>query len=122
MLRSSPAWKSSSSKTAIISSVYFPQLIWLAVGGLYSLNLEKFRILTCRKVILFPDSDGFDKWNKKVKELSHLAIISISSLMEQIATKLEREQGLDLVDYLIRFDYKEFFNDSPNGSRPPDYT
>ncbi|MGA1976613.1 MAG: DUF6371 domain-containing protein [Bacteroidales bacterium] len=97
-----------SEKTAIIASVYFPQFIWLAVGSLNNLNAEKCKVLAGRKVTLFPDLNGFKKWNIKAKELSHLASFNISDLLERKATEVERKQGFDLADYLIRFDYKEF--------------
>jgi len=97
-----------SEKTAIISSIYLPQFIWLAVGSLTNLNAEKCSILKGRNVTLFPDLNGFDKWSSKAKELSHLAIFTVSDLLERKATEAEKKQGLDLADYLIRFDFKAF--------------
>ncbi len=97
-----------SEKTAIIASVYLPQFIWLAVGGKEGLNSEKFRVLTGRSVTLFPDLNAFDSWSAKAKELSHLAHITVSGLLQNNATPSERQQGLDLADYLIKFDYKLF--------------
>jgi len=97
-----------SEKTAVIASVYLPQFIWLAVGSLTNLNAEKFSILKGRTVTLFPDLNGFDKWSSKAKELSHLAIFTVSDLLERKATETERKQGFDLADYLIKFDYKAF--------------
>lgn len=97
-----------SEKTAIIASVYLPRLIWLAVGSLTNLNAQRFSVLHGRNVILFPDLNGFEKWNIKAKELSHIARISVSDLLERKATDAERKQGLDLADYLIRFHYKDF--------------
>lgn len=97
-----------SEKTAVIASVYLPQFIWVAVGSLTNLNAEKCRILKGRTIVLFPDLNGFDKWNNKAKELSHLVKFSISDLLELKANEIERKQGFDLADYLIKFDYKEF--------------
>lgn len=97
-----------SEKTAVIASVYLPQFIWLAVGSLTNLNAEKCSILKGRTVTLFPDLNGFDKWSSKAKELSHLAIFTVSDLLERKATEAERKQGFDLADYLIKFDFKEF--------------
>jgi len=93
-----------SEKTAVISSVYFPQLIWLAAGSLNNITPEKCQVLRGRKVILFPDCKGFKKWNVKAKELN----FTCSDLLEHKATPHEREQGLDLADYLIKYDYREF--------------
>jgi len=97
-----------SEKTAVIASIYLPQFIWVAVGSLTNLNADKCAILKGRNIILYPDLNGFEKWNSKAKELSHLAIFEISDYLETIATEAERKQSLDLADYLIRFDYKAF--------------
>lgn len=102
-----------SEKTAIIASVYVPDYIWLASGSLSNLNTEKCTILKGRIVTLFPDIKGFDKWNAKAQELSHIATFNISDLLERKATQEEREKGLDLADYLIRFNYKEFISSAP---------
>jgi hypothetical protein len=97
-----------SEKTAVIASVYLPQFIWLAVGSLSNLNSEKCSILQGRTVVLFPDLQGFDKWNNKAKELAHLANFTVSNLLERKATEAEKKQGLDLADYLIKHDLKLF--------------
>ena len=102
-----------SEKTAVIASVYLPRFIWLAVGSLTNLNAEKCSVLKGRSVILFPDLNGFEKWNTKAKELSHIARITVSDLLERKATETERKQGLDLADYLIRFHYKDFVLSEP---------
>ena len=102
-----------SEKTAIIANVYFPQFIWLAVGSLNNLNADKCKVLAGRTVILFPDLNGFEKWNIKAKELSHLASFNVSDLLELKATEAERKQGFDLADYLIKFDYREFILPGP---------
>jgi len=99
-----------SEKTAIIASVYMPQFIWLAVGSLASLNAERCLKLQGRDVILFPDLNGFKKWSGKAEELSHLANFTVSDLLERKATNEERGKGLDIADYLIRFDYRKFID------------
>lgn len=102
-----------SEKTAIIASVYFPSLTWLAVGSLNNLNAEKCAILAGRKVVLFPDINGFEKWNSTAKKLSHLAVFSVSELLEHKAGAAERRQGYDLADYLIQFNYLDFTIPAP---------
>ncbi|HEX7413064.1 MAG TPA: DUF6371 domain-containing protein [Bacteroidia bacterium] len=97
-----------SEKTAIIASVYLPEFIWLAAGNLNGLNAEKCRVLKGRSVVLFPDLKCIDKWSDKAKELSHITTFTVSDLLERKATESERAQGLDLADYLIRLNYKEF--------------
>jgi len=99
-----------SEKTAIIASVYFPKLIWLAVGSITGLDAEKCSVLKGRNVVLFPDLNGFEKWSVKAKEFSHLARFTVSDLLESKAAEAERKQGLDLADYLIKFNYMDFAN------------
>lgn len=60
------------------------------------------------KVTLFPNLNGFEKWSSKKDELSHIASFTVSDLLERKASNAEKEQGLDLADYLIRLDYKKF--------------
>jgi hypothetical protein len=105
-----------SEKTAVIASVYLPEFVWLAVGSLTNFNLEKCSVLVGKSVVLFPDLNGFEKWTIKAHQLSYLANISVSDLLERKATETEKKQGLDLADYLIRFDYKDFIL---NKSSPP---
>jgi len=97
-----------SEKTAVIASVYIPKFIWLATGGLSNLKASRFEVLKGRQVFLFPDLNGFDKWNLKAKELSHLATFTVSDLLERKATDAERIEGFDLADYLVKLDYREF--------------
>jgi hypothetical protein len=107
-----------SEKTAVIASVYLPQFIWVAVGSLTNLSAEKCSILKGRIVTLFPDLNGFDKWSNKAKELSHLAIFSVSNLLERKASEEERKQGSDLADYLMKFNYKAFALPEPEPTEP----
>lgn len=107
-----------SEKTAVIASVYLPKFIWVAVGSLSNLNAEKCSILKGRTVTLFPDLNGFDKWSSKAKELSNLAIFTVSDLLERKATETEKKQGLDLADYLTKFDFREFAPVEPEAIEP----
>ena len=100
-----------SEKTAVIASVCLPAFVWIAVGSLTNLSAGKCKVLQGRSVTLFPDLNGFEKWNEKKKEFVRLfpgTRFNISDLLERKATEAERQQGLDLADYLIRFDYRAF--------------
>ncbi len=91
-----------SEKTAIIARLFIPELIWLASGGKTNLQLEKIKNLGKRKIILYPDGDSFEHWNKITKEGKLKGIdIKISSLIEQKGSIDEKEEGKDLADYLI---------------------
>ena len=97
-----------SEKTALVSSIYLPDMLWLACGGGEGLSTKKFAVLKGRTVRLFPDAGMFDKWSIKAKELSKICSITVSSLIENNATDEERSAGYDLCDYLIKFPLSEF--------------
>lgn len=109
----SPVGIVESEKTAIIASVYFPELVWLAVGSLSNLTIDKCLALTARKVYLFPDLNCFNKWKEKLDQISSKmpgTTFKISDFLQQNSTENEKQKGLDLADYLIKFDRKEFAN------------
>jgi hypothetical protein len=100
-----------SEKTAVIASLYLPQLIWLATGGKNNLTEKKCSVLKDRHVVLFPDLNGYEKWCKKAIELSKLfptSCFKVSDLLETIANEEARNNGYDIADYLVRFDWQEF--------------
>jgi hypothetical protein len=105
-------------KTAIIASVYLPGFIWLSCCEKDGLSLEKCSVLKGRTVILYPDLSCFELWKGKAKELSDRmpgTRVNISDLLETNASEAEKEQGLDLADYLIRFELQKFITES----KPP---
>jgi hypothetical protein len=105
-----------SEKTAIIASVYLPQFIWLATSGAEGLSKDKCEILNKygQFVVLFPDisqpiegnETTYMKWTRLANKYLHR--YTVSDLLERKATIAEKKQGLDLADYLIKFDYKKF--------------
>ncbi len=96
-----------SEKTAIIASVYFPHFIWLATGGKNNMKPELFKNLQNRKTIFYPDLKCFNLWTDKVKEFN-LNYYAVSDLMETKASEEDKLQGLDLADYLLKFNYRQF--------------
>lgn len=88
-------------KTAIVCSCLFPEMIWIATGSRQNLSTRMFKALAGRNVVLYPDLGAYDEWERKVRELSKIANVSISSLLERNATTEERKEGLDIADYLI---------------------
>ncbi|WP_295674419.1 DUF6371 domain-containing protein, partial [uncultured Mucilaginibacter sp.] len=106
-----------SEKTAIIASAYLPGFVWLAAGSLLNFTAEKCLVLAGRNVCLFPDLNGFDKWKIKAGQLSELmpgTSFIISDLLQSKASEADKLNGLDLADYLISYDYKEFID---NGNK-----
>ncbi|WP_370416973.1 DUF6371 domain-containing protein [Tenacibaculum dicentrarchi] len=92
-----------SEKTAIISSIFLPDFIWLACGSLNNLNEAKTKVLKGRNVVLFPDLKCYDLWNNKIPQLTKEATFITSTLLKNKATEEEKEQGFDIADYLVRF-------------------
>ncbi len=91
-----------SEKSAIICTYFLPEYVWLSAGNINGLSIEKFKVLSGRKVVLFPDlNKGFEIWQQKANEFKHIAEVSISDYLQRIATKEQHANGLDLADYLI---------------------
>ncbi len=94
-------------KSAFIASIckgVFPDMVWLASGGKSNLNADRLAHLgRNRKIILYPDADGFDKWQSIASEARSKGLtVKVSDLIEKQATDAERANGADLADYLIR--------------------
>jgi hypothetical protein len=91
-----------SEKTAIIASIFYPELIWLATGGKGNLTFEKLLSLEGRRIILFPDLGAYDDWSEKaVRFRTHLNI-QVSDFLENKASSEEKAAKYDLADYLLR--------------------
>ncbi len=91
-----------SEKSAIICAYFLPEYVWLSAGNINGLSNEKFKVLSGRKVVLFPDlGKANDIWQQKANEFKHIAEVSISDYLQRIATPEQQTNGLDLADYLI---------------------
>tara|TARA_B100000965_G_scaffold406505_1_gene445785 strand:+ start:4164 stop:4889 length:726 start_codon:yes stop_codon:yes gene_type:complete len=121
-------------KTAIYATLYFgfpdlpTNLLWLAVFNLSSLTGEKCKVLKGRRVILFPDlsKDGhaFNKWSERAAEFNKSipgTSFTVSDLLERNANAQDREKGLDLADYLIKLDWREFRRGNSTGEKSKKY-
>ena len=97
-----------SEKTAIIATGYLPQFTWLASGNKQGLSVDKCNTLknhnNSKPVILFPDLNAFKDWEQKAR----LYKFKISDLLEKKGTAEEKQSGLDLADYLTRFEVVDF--------------
>lgn len=100
---SSPIMIVESEKTAIISSHYMPGYIWLATGGKDGcFNSKAMQVLKGRDVMLMPDLKATEHWIRKSAILKGLCkSVKVCNVLEQIATPRQREEGLDLADFLI---------------------
>ena len=91
-----------SEKTAIVASIYLPDFVWLATGGLFNLQPEKCELLRGKDVVLWPDLKATEKWQEKAEPLRRICrTVTISTDLEKIATDEQRAKGLDLADFLL---------------------
>lgn len=92
-----------SEKTALIGASVFPQYVWLATGGKSQMNPDKMKVLKGKRVIAFPDVDGFNEWKDKAKELArHGIYLNVSDVLERNATPQERERKIDIADWILQ--------------------
>lgn len=90
-----------SEKTAVICAGLMPRYLWVATGGKSCLN-DRLNVLKGRKVVAFPDVDGFQEWSDKLSKLDGLDI-TVSPVLQQIATPEDLEAHIDIADWLIRY-------------------
>jgi len=129
LLRSNPSKNVGiveSEKTAIISSLLFPDMVWLASGGKSGLNPYKFESLRNRTVFLFPDltkpgdkESCFELWSKDVDRIKGIipGVFEVSDYFESRATDQEKESGSDLADYILFNNWRPE-NEGNEGNEP----
>ncbi len=96
-----------SEKTATIASLYFPQYMWMAIGGLSNLSVTRLASIKTYPIILYPDLMALAKWEEKAEELRNKGLnVTVSSMLEKsnLVSTLDKSQGLDLCDFLLRMD------------------
>ena len=90
-----------SEKIAIICSALMPEYLWLATGGKSQFN-QRLTVLKSRKIIAFPDIDGYHTWLTKSTDFPFLDL-RVSDLLEKNATPADREAHIDLADWLLEY-------------------
>lgn len=105
-----------SEKTALILSLAYPGVIWIAVGSKQNLNAQRFAPYRGREVTIYPDRDGYnDKPRKDGKGIekgwrSIARELAAEGFNLSIDTTTERHPGEpndDLADILLRFRHGE---------------
>ena len=90
-------------KSALIASGVYPEYVWLATGGKSQLSIDKLKVLQGRTVVAFPDVDGFEYWTNKAEDIKRIGCnVIVSDLLEKNASDKDREDKIDLADWLIR--------------------
>ncbi|MEX2335800.1 MAG: DUF6371 domain-containing protein [Fulvivirga sp.] len=118
-----------SEKTAIIASILKPEFIWMATGGKGGLRPDRCLILESRNVFLFPDLtkpgdkvNCYELWTEKAKELSKetpRARFYVSDYLETNATVEERNLGLDIADYFLKWEWENERNEQNEAFQKP---
>lgn len=92
-----------SEKSAIIASIFCPQYVWLACGGINQLSLTKCLSLKGKEIILIPDTDAYQEWKELALRLEEglNQRIQVSDILQTIASAEECQDGWDIADYLI---------------------
>jgi hypothetical protein len=91
-----------SEKTGIIGTLCFPEFVWLGCNSKQWLKVERLQRLGTRRIILYPDADGFDLWQEIATDAQRQgSIIKVSRLIENHATDEQKANGYDLADFLI---------------------
>ena len=117
--RNNPVALVEAPKTAIYGALYFglpesdDRIIWLAVYNKSSFSLDKLKVLEGRRVFIFPDlsknGDTYKEWQEKSKryekQLKNTRFV-FSDLLEKYASDEERNNGLDIADFLIKLESK----------------
>ena len=100
---SSPLMLVESEKTAVIMSHFISDYIWLATGGKNGcFNRDAMQVLQGRDVTLIPDLGATEQWKAKSAMLSEICKkVSVSDILERIATEGQRNQGLDIADFFL---------------------
>ena len=98
-----------SEKTAVILSEKFPDFIWLSCGGLQMFKPELLAPLVNHKVVIFPDTDetgeAYKQWLAVLQQAQRQYVfkypLRISRLLENHASLEQKQQKIDLVDFLF---------------------
>lgn len=90
-----------SEKTAIISSVYWPDYIWLATGGKNNFNSNICKVLKGQKGAIYPDIGAFNDWSKIAQEIPELVNFKVSDFLELNGDNYQLGAGDDFADYFV---------------------
>ena len=95
-----------SEKTAIIMAIAYgnhPLQLWLACSGLSNFTREKLEpiIKQRRKIVLFPDRDGIDRWKQAAEQLHYDRMVFNTSLVTKW-WKPEDGPKADCADVIVR--------------------
>ena len=95
-----------SEKTALIMAIAYgnyPGSMWMATGGMENLTMEKLMplIKAGKTILCWPDKDGIEKWNAKVKQIQYDRISVYTKHLDEW-WKPEDGPKADVADIVVR--------------------
>lgn len=95
-----------SEKTAILMAIAYgnhTKQVWMACGGIENINRDKLKpiIDQGRRIVLYPDRDGVDKWNIKAEQLHYDRVTVDSTPVTKWWKPCDGEKA-DIADVVIR--------------------
>ena len=95
-----------SEKTALLMAIAYgnhTNQVWMACGGLENINRDKLApiIEQRRRIILYPDRDGIDKWRIKAEQLHYDRVIVDTTPVTKWWLPRDGEKA-DIADVVIR--------------------
>ena len=95
-----------SEKTAVIMAAAYgnnAKQVWMACGGLENLNREKLApiIEQGRRIILYPDRDGVEKWRQKAQQLDYPRVVVDATPVQAWWKPCDGEKA-DIADVVVR--------------------
>ena len=96
-----------SEKTIVIMAAAYGNhgaQVWMACGGIENINKERLKPLIDqgRKIVLYPDRDGIDKWKKKAEALEYSRVSLNTDLVKKWWMPEDGETA-DCADVVLRF-------------------
>ncbi len=90
-----------SEKTAVFMAIKHPKQLWLATGGETEFKAEKLKVLTGRKVVVFPDTDFHKNWSERAISISKQLNLNVvvSPYLVNCTIALDQTNGYDLADF-----------------------
>ena len=58
-----------SQKSAVILSIIYPQIVWVATAGITNFNERLLSSIYDRNIIAYPDANGIKVWTDRAKDL-----------------------------------------------------
>lgn len=88
-----------SPKNALFGAAAYPDKLWLATGNKSMLKRDVLKVLSGRKVMVYPDRDAIDEWKSTISSFRDIANFTVSDFCERTApTGAEK---YDIADFII---------------------